>query len=84
MKCSIARLLAGAAVIAAILAAMALPALAAESPNANCLGQFASELNQVGEELGIGPGLGGDVISNVAQGFAGQAGGFASSDCGQR
>ena len=47
---------------------------AAASPNANCVGQIASSLNAVA------PGLGGQVISSIAQ-AAGGVGELAST-CG--
>lgn len=53
------------------------PASAASSPNANCVGQAASTLNQ------IQPGLGGQLVSSAAH-EAGGLGQFASTDCDQK
>jgi hypothetical protein len=51
---------------------------ATNSPNADCTGGEASHVNQVG------PGAGGEAISNTAQIQPGLVGMISSTDCGTR
>jgi hypothetical protein len=75
------RIVATLAVMALLLAAMAAPAFAVANPNANCVGEVASQLNQphVPEPE---PGSGGEIVSDVAhEEVIGEA---ASTNCLQR
>lgn len=59
------RTLLGAAAIGFAVAAGAGPASAAADDNANCVGEFASALNQFGQSFGV-QGLGGRLVSEAA------------------
>jgi hypothetical protein len=71
------------AVMAAMVAVMAAPAFAAaRNPNANVIGQNASDLNQAGKESkedNLQPGLGGLIFSKIAQETEGELGQIASN-----
>ncbi len=67
------------ALMAAMMVATALPAFAAPSPNANCIGGLANFGNQLGR-LFDEPGSGGREVAGVAQ-QAGGVGGTASTNC---
>jgi hypothetical protein len=72
------RIVATLAVMALLLAAMAAPAFAVTNPHSNCLGEFASALNQP-HDPDYPPGSGGDLVSEVArEGTIGEA---ASNNC---
>src|SRR5215204_1521617 len=60
-----------AAVAAMMLALTAGPAFAAASPDANCWGRTASELNEVGKELLDEGGFGGEIVSGVTKDLGG-------------
>ena len=69
------------AVLALLMVALAAPAFAAasDSGNANCVGQFVSNANEMGAHLDNG-GLGGRIVGSTAPG--GVVGQYASSnDC---
>ena len=64
-----------------LMVALAAPAFAAvsDSANANCVGQFVSNANEMGAQFG-NPGLGGRIVGSTAPG--GVVGQYASSnDC---
>ena len=67
------------AVLALSMVALAVPAFAAASDGANCVGQFVSDADVMGAHLG-NPGLGGRIVGSTAPG--GVVGQYASSnDC---
>ena len=73
------RIVAMLAVLALLIVALAAPAFAAasDSGDANCVGQFASNTNEMGNEF-ENPGPGGRIVGSTAPG--GVVGQFASSD----
>ena len=73
------RIVAVLTVLALLMVALAAPAFAAASDGANCVGQFVSDANVMGAQLG-NPGLGGQIVGSTAPG--GVVGQYASSnDC---
>jgi hypothetical protein len=73
------RIVAMLAVLVISMVALVAPAFAAASDSANCVGQFVSDANAMGANLG-NPGLGGQIVGSTAPG--GVVGQYASSnDC---